>query len=1276
MFTQSLQGDSVRPSTVHSRRRRALSPRPLRQALCALAALGMICHGASVARAQSGPHADPTAPAPLGPGLRSEEEPADLRTGPLPPNAAKGFNMKGSLLYFPNVEIKWNAQSEITQTTVIELSNDYPGEVYVLMYFVNGDPPLAAVTTFGGIIEERAHDGWNFVDNQILLTQHEPTFWDVATGQPKGVVPFGNLDPGIPQFPLPGRPDPDVPGGRMLRGFIVAWAVTIDGHEITWNHLRGNAMIMNFAEQSAWQYDAAAFRALGVEGQPTVDECGANSGRLKLDGFEYQTGYERLMMEFITPGTALSSGVRGLQLIDTDLTIMPMTLDFRATSQNPGNVPTTTWVRFDIWNQNEIRFSGTSTCVSCWHQAPIGSYPQPNHFRRDNIQTDVGKARMTGLWNPACGETARDAAILGVAARMLEFPGIENRKAMAGSPLIGIGDLEASIHFDSVEPGEAACCSDSECDDGLFCNGAESCVGGVCLPGSFACLPGQPCDETADICLAAGTCVVDSQCNDFIFCNGPEVCLGGDCESLGFPCDPGEGCDEQDESCGPCENDAQCNDFLFCTGTETCVGGVCQPGIEPCSGLQICNENQDSCQTFCVSAGDCTDGLFCNGAEQCLGNLCIPGQFPCMGGQGCDENTDACGPCTSDAQCNDGVFCNGVETCDAGVCRPGSFPCAAGEGCNESVDSCGPCSNDAQCHDFVFCNGSETCNAGVCQPASQPCAPGEVCNEDADACQTDCDTDMDCEDDLFCTGVESCINDVCVPGTFPCTGGLGCSEENDVCQPCANDAECNDFLYCNGVETCDGGVCRPGQFPCTGGLGCNENTNTCVPCSGDSECSDGRFCNGVEACVAGVCMPGRFPCTGGDGCDEITDTCGPCADDEQCDDGLFCTGSELCNAGVCESSGFPCTGGDGCQEGSDSCGPCAGDSECNDFLFCNGSETCQGSTCQPGMFPCSAGEGCDELDDDCGPCTSDDQCDDGLFCTGAETCNAGVCESEGNPCGPDVCTEETDSCATLRVAVVPVSEPTDDELMPELPPARTRLRNQSTFFAEIWAQAADESGIECVYSDLAMGDQSCETFVDAVDHSALYGAATTGTVIPPGEVDEFGGCTIQSGRGIAPEWILLGRIELTGGEDCTATLCTSAAATASNLVDGTMLDPSQVSFGCADVEFFGCIYDLDGDGLVGPGDFALFNPCWLCCEGSACWEQNACGDKDFDCDGCVGPGDFAFFNTAWLRPCGDPGIVYPPCFSRSGIELPPASPALLRDFGLRVPPPGWPGAGG
>lgn len=79
--------------------------------------------------------------------------------------------------------------------------------------------------------------------------------------------------------------------------------------------------------------------------------------------------------------------------------------------------------------------------------------------------------------------------------------------------------------------GGAGCLEDAECDDGLYCNGAEQCVGGACEPGVAPC-PGQQCDEVTDACV---DCLSDADCDDGQFCNGPEVCLDGTCQSGGDP---------------------------------------------------------------------------------------------------------------------------------------------------------------------------------------------------------------------------------------------------------------------------------------------------------------------------------------------------------------------------------------------------------------------------------------------------------------------------------------------------------------------------------------------------------------------------------------------------------------------------------------------------------------------------------------------------------------------------------------------------------------------
>jgi len=74
----------------------------------------------------------------------------------------------------------------------------------------------------------------------------------------------------------------------------------------------------------------------------------------------------------------------------------------------------------------------------------------------------------------------------------------------------------------------------------------------------------------------------------------------------------------------------------------------------------------------------------------------------------------------------------------------------------------------------------------------------------------------------------------------------------------------------------------------------------------------------------------------------------------------------------------------------------------------------------------------------------------------------------------------------------------------------------------------------------------------------------------------------------------------------------------------------------------GCLYDLDGDGSVGPGDFAYFPPCWMQCHMDAGWTTYDCGRLDFDGNGCVGVGDFAYFASAWMKSCDDPTVILPP----------------------------------
>lgn len=356
---------------------------------------------------------------------------------------------KGSLLIFSKVDIRWDAAGNVIQDTFIDITNDYPADVLVQMYFVNGDEPLEATEV------ERPHTGWNAVDVQIELTQNEPTYWSALTGQPKGVSPFTILDPGTP----PGRPDPDGTGDRVLRGFVVAWAVNNVGQEIKWNHLKGDVAIVNYLTGSAWEYNAYAFQTAPAQGTLPNGAVLPTPGQLQLDGTEYELGFDLLLVDFYATGANSFSGAIPVT-VDTDLTLFPITMDLRQETTGP----VTTKASFTVWNQNEVKLTGMDRCITCWDQALVSGYDVPNHFLRGNLQTDKGKAQIDGLASQLCnfnydlgdglplGEDPRDvvsqaASLLGVAAKQLSFSRGADY-AVAGTTLIGMGTQAGLIQAD------------------------------------------------------------------------------------------------------------------------------------------------------------------------------------------------------------------------------------------------------------------------------------------------------------------------------------------------------------------------------------------------------------------------------------------------------------------------------------------------------------------------------------------------------------------------------------------------------------------------------------------------------------------------------------------------------------------------------------------------------------------------------------------------------------------------------------------------------------
>ena len=291
---------------------------------------------------------------------------------------------KGSVLIYPKVELRWNEDGALAGDTLITLNNDYYEDVHVVMYFV----VEGCVATY--------HD--------TTLTANEATYWSAATGFPKMV---GHFHEGTEPYD-----DPEAPGYKMVRGFIVLFATDAENRQIRWNHLYGAATVFNYLGAS-WEYNAYAFQAL--DPVPNGELVGT-PGEIKLNGTEYAPCFETLLMDFFASNDLSDPAYPGAfgadVTIDTDLTLLIMNLDLRQ-----GGQPYTTKADFWVWNQNEDS-SRTHHCFTCWDESLLSGLGGP--FVIDILQTDKGRARIEGIENEECPSSTKQP-LLGVASKVLVF---------------------------------------------------------------------------------------------------------------------------------------------------------------------------------------------------------------------------------------------------------------------------------------------------------------------------------------------------------------------------------------------------------------------------------------------------------------------------------------------------------------------------------------------------------------------------------------------------------------------------------------------------------------------------------------------------------------------------------------------------------------------------------------------------------------------------------------------------------------------------------------
>ena len=227
----------------------------------------------------------------------------------------------------------------------------------------------------------------------------------------------------------------------------------------------------------------------------------------------------------------------------------------------------------------------------------------------------------------------------------------------------------------TIEAGE-------QCDDGNTASGDccdASCqaeTGNACTDDGNAC--------TDDQCNGSGVCAHPSNsapCDDGVFCNGADTCSGGACaQHAGDPCAGGtecaDACNEAADDCFDPGGTPAPTTATSAPTTRATAAGAC---AHPPTRCRATTDSSATAPTRAVVAPAATPAIRARparsaqrlqrGGRQLLrpagapctsdGNVCTTDQ--CNGGGACVHPTNT-------APCNDGVFCNGADTCSGGVC--------------------------------------------------------------------------------------------------------------------------------------------------------------------------------------------------------------------------------------------------------------------------------------------------------------------------------------------------------------------------------------------------------------------------------------------------------------------------------------------------------------------------------------------------------------------------------------------------------------------------------
>ncbi len=450
-------------------------------------------------------------------------------------------------------------------------------------------------------------------------------------------------------------------------------------------------------------------------------------------------------------------------------------------------------------------------------------------------------------------------------------------------------------------------------------------LGGACSS-DFDCLS-QHC--VGNTCVECTTATATFDCDDGLWCNGTESCVSNSCQVGVDPVDDGiactvDVCDEDTDSVTHSPDDTDCDDANACNGAETCsetLGCLAGTPIDTDDGVDC---TLDTCEpatgqvTHSPNSSACSDADACNGIEYCDSVLgCLPGAAPVVD-DGVDCTTDSCNSSTglvthvpNHTACDNGEACDGSELCDASLgCQTGT-PMVCDDGVPCTTDQCTNSAcvytpNDAQCPGGLSCNATIGCTscgttAQECQTGGTACSPECTCSAgyvgNGTTCKTQCGDGIIagsevCDADAFggitCESMGSatgrgghlfCLDDCTRITATQCDADSdGVADQSDNCPSDANEDQLDSDGDANSVggDACDpdddndGVVDSADPAPLDATLCGDSDGDTCDDCS-----AGGGFApndDGADTDADGICDAGSGDIDG-DGVPNMADNC-------------------------------------------------------------------------------------------------------------------------------------------------------------------------------------------------------------------------------------------------------------------------------------------------------------------------------------------------------------------------------------------------------------------